>query len=81
MYYFVDQRRPDERIFPPQLRNEYWEQINRGEIDPDEINFRQYLHNCMESEGGTLRLVWEDDKPDEKLFSYAWRPAEEKEAE
>lgn len=56
MYYFVDQCRPDEQISPNQLWSEYWEQIDRGEIDPDEITFPQYIYNCMESEGGTLRF-------------------------
>lgn len=59
MYYFVDQRYPDERIFPSQLWDEYREQISRGEIDPEEITFLQYIFNCMESEGGTLRFVSE----------------------
>ena len=81
MCYFVDQRRPDEPISLNQLRDEYWEQIDRGEIDPAEITFPQYIYNCMESKGGTLRFVCEEDKPDEKLFSYAWQPAEEKEDE
>lgn len=61
MYYFVDQRRPDERIFLPQLRDEYWEQVDCGEIDPAEITFPQYIYNCMESEGGTLRFASEKE--------------------
>ena len=61
MYYFVDQRYPDERIFPSQMWDEYWEQIGRGEIDPEEITFLQYIFNCMESEGGTLRFVSEKE--------------------
>lgn len=61
MGYFVDQRYPDERIFLSQLWDEYWEQIDRGEIDPEEITFLQYIFNCMESEGGTLRFVSEKE--------------------
>lgn len=61
MCYFVDQRRPDEQISPNQLWSEYWKQIDRGEIDPDEMTFPQYIYNCMESEGGTLRFVSEKE--------------------
>ena len=61
MGYFVDQRYPDERIFLSQLCDEYWEQIDRGEIDPEEITFLQYIFNCMESAGGTLSFVSEKE--------------------
>lgn len=36
MGYFIDQRYPDERISSSQLWKEYWEQVGRGEINPEE---------------------------------------------
>ena len=61
MSYFVDQRCPDERISYKQLWEEYWEQVGRGEINPEEVPFPQYIFNCMESEGGTLSFVSEKE--------------------
>ena len=61
MSYFVDQRYPDERISSSQLWKEYWEQVGRGEINPEEVTFPQYIFNCMESEGGTLSFVSEKE--------------------
>lgn len=59
MSYFVDQRYPDERISWNQLWEEYREQVGRGEINPEEVTFPQYIFNCMESAGGTLSFVSE----------------------
>lgn len=61
MGYFVDQRYPDERISWNQLWEEYREQVNRGEINPEEVTFLWYIFNCMESAGGTLRFVSEKE--------------------
>lgn len=61
MSYFVDQRYPDERISWDQLWEEYREQVNRGEINPEEVTFLWYISNCMESAGGTLRFVSEKE--------------------
>ena len=47
MSYFVDQRYPDERISWEQLWEEYREQVNRGEINPEEATFLWYIVNCM----------------------------------
>ena len=61
MSYFVDQRYPDERISYNQLWEEYWEQVGRGEINPEEVNFSWYIFNCMEFAGGTLSFVSEKE--------------------
>ena len=61
MSYFVDQRYPDERISCNQLWEEYWEQVGRGEINPEEVNFSWYIFNCMESAGGALSFVSEKE--------------------
>ena len=61
MGYFVDQRYPDERISCNQLWEEYWEQVGRGEINPEEVNFAWYIFNCMDSAGGTLSFVSEKE--------------------
>ena len=61
MSYFVDQRYPNERISYNQLWEEYWEQVGRGEINPEEVNFALYIFNCMESAGGTLSFISEKE--------------------
>ena len=61
MGYFVDKRCPDERFSANQLWKEYWKQVDCGELNPEEITFPQYIFNCMESEGGTLRFVSEKE--------------------
>lgn len=61
MSYFVDQRYPDERISWNQLWEEYREQVNRGEINSEEVTFLWYIFNCMESAGGTLSFVSEKE--------------------
>lgn len=61
MGYFIDQRYPNERISSSQLWEEYREQVNRGEINPEEVPFPQYIFNCMESQGGTLSFVSEKE--------------------
>ena len=61
MGYFVDQRYPDERISCNQLWEEYWEQVSRGEINPEEVSFAWYIFNCIESAGGTWSFVSEKE--------------------
>lgn len=59
--WFRDERYPDAMISEPQLKREYGEQIAQGSIDPVEMSFLQYLHNCMEAQGGTLSEVHIDE--------------------
>lgn len=61
MDYFIDQRYPDERISWDQLWEEYREQVNRGEINPEEVTFLWYIFNYIKSAGGTLIFVSEKE--------------------
>lgn len=52
--WFIDQRYPEQLISETQLKREYGEHIVDGSIDPEEQTFKDYIHNCMEHQGGTL---------------------------
>lgn len=51
---FIDERDPETPIPISQLKCEYAQRIIDGELDPAEVTFNQYLHNCMSHQGGTL---------------------------
>lgn len=59
---FLDQRSPEHPISEQQLKREYGQHIADGSIDPCEISFADYLHNCLESQGGTLSEMPEAPK-------------------
>ena len=58
---FLDQRDPERTVSEEQIKREYGQHIADGSIDPSEQSFADYLHNCMESQGGTL---WEIPVPE-----------------
>lgn len=60
---FRDQRYPLEVITEKQLRQEYGEKLLENE-ELDGVTFEQYLHSCMESQGGTLSLI--EPEPERK---------------
>ncbi len=59
---FRDQRNPEVLITEDQIKREYGEHIADGSLDPAERNFQQYLHCCMEAQGGTLSEVHPEDQ-------------------
>ena len=59
---FRDQRCPNEVITENQLRREFGEKLLENE-EMDGITFEQYLHNCMESQDGTLSLIQPEREP------------------
>ena len=59
---FLDQRDPERPVSEEQLKREYGQHIADGSIDPSEQSFADYLHNCMESQGGTLSKMPEAPK-------------------
>lgn len=65
--WFRDQRNPEQTISEEQIKREYGEHIADGSIDPAEKAYPQYLHDCMESQGGTLSEILPEEKP---LVSY-----------
>lgn len=54
--FFRDHRYPHEVITEERLRQEFGEKLLENE-EMDNITFEQYIHNCMESQGGTLSLI------------------------
>lgn len=59
---FLDQRDLEHPVSEERLKQEYGQHIADGSIDPCEISFADYLHNCMESQGGTLSEMPEAPK-------------------
>lgn len=60
---FLDQRDPERPVSEEQLKREYGQHIANGSIDPSEQSFADYLHNCMESQGGTLSEIPAPETP------------------
>lgn len=48
----------DEVITLDDLRAEYAAALDRGEIDPSEVPFEWYVHNCLTAFGGTLERIF-----------------------
>lgn len=65
MSYFIDERGPLLTIPKSLLIREYAQKIFSHEIDPEETSFRDYVRNCSETNGGTLR---ETPKPIFRVF-------------
>lgn len=62
--WYRDQRYPEQLIAEVQLKREYGEHIADGSIDPDEQTFQDFVHNCMETQGGTLsEAISPDSEP------------------
>ena len=55
MEFYIDECNYDLITIPKSLlAREYAQKILSGEINPDEISFKGYLHNCSSANGGTL---------------------------
>lgn len=59
---YIDERNPDKEISESDLKKEYGKSVYRGDTDPDEATFRQWLNNCMRENNGTLAVA--------KLYGY-----------